>query len=301
MSQDSLLAGSQASEQPIEETTQTVEGTSEDFNFLGSLSEDLRGEASLKDFKDVNGLAKSYVNAQRMLGGSIRIPGVDASAEAKEDFFKKVAEVDGVMRSPNPEDAEAMNQFYSKLGRPASSDQYKLEVPEGIEINDEKLAGFNQKAHELGLTQAQYEGALSALVEDKVAEAQAAHEAFETGQAKLKELWGHEYNAKLEAAKTVAEFYKEKYPAEMEQLLNSPMSNNPAVLSMLAELSNSYTEQGHIGGQSKHQFGMTPEEAMEKIVEIRNNPAHPANPLNGTGDKDAKAMYAKLYQIAYGS
>ena len=55
--------------------------TPEPVDFRSSLPEDLREEASLADIKDVGSLAKSYVNAQRMLGSSIRIPGQDAGEE----------------------------------------------------------------------------------------------------------------------------------------------------------------------------------------------------------------------------
>ena len=43
------------------------------------LSDEYRGNESLSQIPDLNTLAKSYLDAQQYAGGSIRIPGEDAS------------------------------------------------------------------------------------------------------------------------------------------------------------------------------------------------------------------------------
>jgi hypothetical protein len=73
---------------------------SDSVSFIDSLPEDLRSEPSLADFKDLSGLAKSYVSAQKMLGSSVRIPTEEASPEAREEFYSKLQSVPGVVRIP---------------------------------------------------------------------------------------------------------------------------------------------------------------------------------------------------------
>ncbi len=63
--------GKTMSEEAIQDTgSQEVAGGAEaaPVGFLDSLPEDLRGEPSLRTFTDPASLAKSYVNAQRMIG-----------------------------------------------------------------------------------------------------------------------------------------------------------------------------------------------------------------------------------------
>ena len=49
------------------ENINTNENLNNTNTFLNSINEDLRNEPSLKDFKDVNGLAKSYINISKMI------------------------------------------------------------------------------------------------------------------------------------------------------------------------------------------------------------------------------------------
>jgi hypothetical protein len=264
-------------------------------NFRSNLSEELQGEASLADFKDVNGLAKSYVNAQRMLGSSVRIPGEDASPEAREEFYSKVEQA-GLMRKPDLDNPESLNNLYNSLGRPEDAAGYKAEIPEGLEFDSEALGQFNQVAHEAGLTNQQYQTMLKVYSEEKAAEAEYQHQAQEQFLNQAKEMWGPEFGQRVEAAKAVKDMYMEKYPEAMKALVDGPNGNNPALLSMLAELSGSFQEKGMIGSSSKFQFGTSAEEAQDKINEIMSNKTH----AYWSGDRAAVERVNKLYKIAYG-
>ena len=105
-----------------------------EYNWKDSVDESYRD--SVKDFKDINGLVKSYQSAQSMLGSSIRIPTDDASKEAKDEFYSRLSQVPGLTRLPNKDDPEAMNQFYNSLGRPESKDGYKIAI-ENLEVDVE--------------------------------------------------------------------------------------------------------------------------------------------------------------------
>jgi hypothetical protein len=265
-------------------------------NFRSSLSEELQGEASLADFKDVNGLAKSYVNAQRMLGSSVRIPGEDASPEAREEFYQKMEAAGGLMRKPDLENPESVNHLYNQLGRPEEASGYQAELPEGLEFDSEALGQFNQLAHEAGLTNSQYKQMLNVYSQEKLAEAEFQAQTSEQFLDQAKQMWGGEFQQRAEAAKAVKDMYMEKYPEAMKALVNGPNGNNPALLSMLAELSGTFQEKGMVGSSTKHQFGTSPEEAKEKITEIMANKSH----AYWTGDRAAVERVNKLYSIAYG-
>src|SRR5207245_11223293 len=102
---------------------QVQEGTASD---KGNQSQDWRASAgiaaddpigkekSLETVKDVPSLVKGFVEAQKMIGGSIRLP---------NDKMK-------------PEEAEkAWGDIYAKLGRPENADKYDTKVlPEAAQL-----------------------------------------------------------------------------------------------------------------------------------------------------------------------
>lgn len=287
-----------------EQVTENNEIQSEqEINFLDNISEDLRSDPSLKDFKDINGLAKSYINAQKMIGNSVRIPSEDASPEARQDFLDKVKNIDGVIVKPTSE--EGKQDFYNKLGRPESKDAYNLQDL----INDEikavvpnvssELERFQEEAFQLGLTNEQAQ----ALISNRMMEAKTRLESQEletkASVDKLNQMWGQDYDNRLNAAKQMAKVYSDKYPTEMDALINSPAGNNPAFLNMLVELGSRFKEEGHIGMQ-KSTFGMTPDGARDKIKEKRSDRGFMDAYTDDThpGHKKAVAELQKLYQIS---
>ena len=96
------------------------------------LSEEFRDNPSLADIQDLDGLAKSFINAQRLVGvNKVELPGENATPDQLSDF-------------------------HSQLGRPDSADGYQFEAPEGLPDGfnyDENLAGaFRESAFKAGLT-----------------------------------------------------------------------------------------------------------------------------------------------------
>jgi hypothetical protein len=234
-----------------------------------------------------------------MLGGSVRIPGADASEEAKAEFYNKIANTPGLMRAPNPEDEASIRAVYEKLGCPSDPGQYKLSAPEDIELDRDQISDFSAKAHQLGLTQKQYEGVLSSYIENEQQAALEFQQARDAGEQALKAMWGPEYNTRLEAAKIVSSAYAEKYPEAMYELMNGPAGNNPALVHLLSEMAPIFQERGVIGGQSKFQFGTSSDEAMEKISEINQNRQHAYWDQSNPEHSAAVERVNKLYEIAY--
>ena len=78
--------------------TETPQATQETTDWKSGLSEDIRADKSLENIKDISGLAKSYIHAQKMVGADkIPVP----NKYATEDDW---------------------NAVYEKLGRPKSAD-----------------------------------------------------------------------------------------------------------------------------------------------------------------------------------
>src|SRR5574343_580128 len=212
------------------------------------ISPDLLNTSNLKNFKSADDLAKSYVELQRMVGNSVRIPGAAATPEAKKEFLDKIKDLDGVL----------LKEQAAKLVN------YRL-------------------------------GALDGILEQQA-------QIRETAEKELKQLWGSDFDSKLQDAKSVLTKFKDKYGDKVLDLVNGPAGNNVAFLQMAAELAGMYKEKQHVGPQSTN-IGMSPEQALSKISELRSNREFMATYLDqfAAGHKDAKEEMTKLYRLANGS
>ena len=119
------------SEEQVAEVSADVEvAQSVPDDWRSGIPEEIRGHKSLEHIQDVGALAKSYVNAQSMIGADkVAIPGKHAT---DEDW----------------------GEVYRRLGRPDSPEGYELtnEMPEGAVVVDEMLDGFRGAAHDAGLS-----------------------------------------------------------------------------------------------------------------------------------------------------
>ena len=91
--------------------------------WMGALSEDLRGDATLARYASLDDFAKGHLETKRLASSKVMLPGEGA-------------------------DAAAMANFYDAIGRPKEAAAYDIPVPEGYgtEFADEARAKF----HELG-------------------------------------------------------------------------------------------------------------------------------------------------------
>jgi hypothetical protein len=104
---------------------------------FAALDEDTRGWLQTKGLADVDALAKSARESEKLLGSMVKLPGKDATPEEREAFL-------------------------NKLGRPEKADGYQFTVPkdlpEALPYDGERAKVFAGKAHELGLTKEQAAG-----------------------------------------------------------------------------------------------------------------------------------------------
>lgn len=280
-------------------TPETTETVAAPVTFADSLPEDLRSHASLSGFKDLAGLAKSYVDTKAMVGNSIRIPTDEAGDEQLGEFYGKLADVKGVMRKPDESNTEAMSSYYNSMGRPEEAANYDFQIPEGTQYDEGGMSEFKDLAHEMGLTNAQ----ASKLIQYEMKRSESLSENYNTSkvdhEATLRKTWGNEYDNKLATAKRAAEVYGEKYPDAISELVNGPSGNNPALLIMLSEIGKQFKETGAVGNIESRHFGVSAEEAVQKISDIKMNASHAYNDINHPEHDAASEAMSRLYRAAY--
>lgn len=258
------------------------------------LSEELKGNPSLKDFKDVNSLAKSYTHAQSMLGKSVRIPGEDAGQEQVDKFYDDLQKVPNVARLDNKDDV------YNKLGRPESADKYQLDVDES-QVDPNAINSFKQTAHQLGLNNQQLNEIVKFDTQRTQQQQEQAMEYAGKAEKALKDTWGNDFNNRLNGAKEAVKQYSEKFPDFAKDLTDgsNPMANNPIVIAALSELHKSMQEKGTVSPSSGIQYGTSADDAKEQISEIRGNKQHAYWDVGNPAHSQAVQKVNKLYQLAY--
>jgi hypothetical protein len=281
---------------PAVEATPTTE-TSAEFNFRDHLSEEFRDDASLKDFKDLDGLAKSYKNAQSMIGSSVRIPGEDATAEQRAEFLDKIKDVPGVGKIPDVTNEAEMRAFYTKLGCPEKPEGYQLELPEGASVAG--LEGYIEAAHEAGLTPAQLQAFADVNVEQGIAQQEQQQAQLQSSKEFLNEVFGDKAPEKIAEAKAAARAYADKAPEAVQELLNGPAGNNPALVMMLADLGSTFKEGSSAGTEAAAQHGMSANEVANQIANLYKDPAFMKSWSNiqDPGNAAAKAKVEELYRL----
>lgn len=217
-------------------------------SFLESLPEDLRNEPSLRTFTDPGALAKSYVNAQRMIGA-------DKVAKPGQSWTD-----------------DQYNDWYAAVGRPDSADAYDADF--GEDADSEQTARFRQVAWEAGLQPRQ----LSKIVDffnEAGTEAQAAtqtrtEEAVFAAEQELRQEFGQAFEQRMGLAQSAARTLLGNEGMEMfenVQLSDGRMlGDHPDVVRMFARLAEQIGEDNLVGEPTE--LIMTPEEASRQIAEM---------------------------------
>lgn len=243
----------------------------ESVNFLDTLNEELRGHQSLKDFKDADSLAKSYLNLNSLLG-------------------KKFNDL-----SP-----EELQSYYTKLGRPEDAAGYRL--PEGI--SEDTASWYKEMAFKIGLTEEQSANLLD-MYTNKEREISELTESSKAAQAEehiaaLKKEFGQAFNKRVETAvRAVEEFGGSELQAVLEE---TGLGNHPAIVKAFAEIGKNLLEDKMTRTDAKASFGTSPEDARQEIKQLRSDPQFMKQYYSNhaIGHKEAVEKLTKLYQIQAG-
>ena len=218
-------------------------------NWRDTLSEDLRNNDSLSKFTDINALAKSYVNAESMIG--------------KDKIVLPTTE-------------DEWNEAYNKLGRPEDASGYELTLPEGVQGDDPVLGGFKDTAYELGLNKNQtaklaewYFNTQQKAVDEVKAN---INNSYDEASQQLKSQWGERYEQNLEMAnRALSEFGGDEL---IEKLGALGLDNDPGVVQFLFNVSQKTLEQGGLQNSGNSGDSLDPSQLQDKINELMTNPAY---------------------------
>lgn len=238
-------------------------------------NEDLRAFAENKGVKEPEQMASMYHNLEKMFGAdkagrTVVLPGPDA-------------------------DADAMGEFYGKLGRPETAEGYALPVPEG---QDGAMAAWAGGVfHKHGLTPAQAQGVAAEWNEHVAAmSGAAAAESGETAanaEAELRREWGAAYDQKMTGMDSTAA----ALDINTDQLLGLRSAMGPAAaLRFVDQLASKLGEDMVVNGESA-EGALTPASAIEAMNAMWGDP-EVSKALMDRGHPQHKAMVAKKSALA---
>ena len=219
-----------------------------------AISEDLRNDPNISKFTELEALAKSYVNATRMIGQ------------------------DKVAVPNNNSTEDQWNEVYNKLGRPESPDKYQLEVKSDVVPLDEgTIKSFAENAHKLGLNNKQAQGILEYYKNSMESSAQQSKIDTETAQAnaeqELRKEWGSNYESNIKKAGAIAKANMNTEILDMELKDGTRLGDHPAIIKGFANIANLMSEDKLVSTESESVDKGTDYEAeISKIVNDRDGP-----------------------------
>ena len=231
--------------------------------------------------KPISDVLNSHVEAQKMIGSSIRLPNEKDTPEVREAKLKDIRAKIG-------------------LNVPESADKYDLgELPkvEGFQWDDSKLASAKAEMHKAGFTNEQVKTALKLFSEQASALNQPLNP--EESKAKLIEEYGSEamYTRNMAAAqKAVRQFGDEEFVQWFEQ---TGLGNHPSFVKFVAKIGRELSEHGSTDAATTNI--MTAAEAQKKIHEILNDKTDVYHSRMGTpGRKERIDEVLDLHRIISG-
>ena len=248
-------------------------------NWRSDLPEDIREHSSLASIQDVGNLAKSFINAQSMIGrDKIPIPSEHSS----------------------PED---WDNVYDRLGRPANPDGY-----ENVELGDGSdetfLTWYKNAAHEIGLnpTQAQklaesynklYQEQLSAAPDPAVMQAEQ--------NAVLRKEYGGKYDESMELGQSILKNFSDEPITEMVLSDGSRLGDNPDFIRTIVNIGEFIRErvsEDAFEGMTKSAGGLSPDDISDQLREIE-NPQGPLFDSQHPQHREYVDRRKRLYDMKY--
>jgi len=258
-----------------------------DESWKDALPEDYRNTTTIQEVKSVEDLAKMAVEAQRMLGGSIRIPGENASEDDQKAFRDKLLDIGMIPK-------EGAATFL----RPAEAEHYKLsEAPEDAEtigLTQASIDNLKTRAYDMGLSNDQFQDYAGKFIDDVRENFSAQREKFENTDTALKAVWGEDafQGKKQQALAAIRRFGGNKV---LERMGAEPDSD---MLLMFADIGKQFEESGMGDLSTPVYVAETREEAAAKLDEITHNADHAFNRgEQGAGKAAYRAASAEVMRL----
>lgn len=231
----------------------------------------------LKD-KPLGDVLKGYAEAQKFIGGSVRLPKEDAPPE---EWAK----------------------FHQKLGTPEKPDGYQFKRPalgEGAAWDKDFETRFLTEAHSMGLNSKQVQKLMdlqAGLVEQQLQGLAAKRQETVTA---LKKEWGGDFERKMGLAGRAKAKLQEMARLSEEDAAaffdGSGAGDHPVLLKIFHQLGEIFAEDGWIKGETG---AAMVQNIQTQIDTIRKNPEDPYN-LKGHPEHDKRVDFVnKLYERMY--
>ena len=254
MSEEAVEQVAQPEAAPMMETPSEVASGGSGNEFLNMIPEELREHPSISPIKDVENLARSYVNAQRLIGA------------------------DKIAVPVNPTD-EDLDRIYDRLGRPEDPKGYNIEV-DGNVITEEVATDYADIAHKLRLSPDQAKGILdyykSSIEQSGAQSLELAEAAKEQTVESLRSEWGRAFDQKVEAAAKVAQEFADPEMFNITLADGSKLGDNAEFIKAFAKIADfrqSVTSEDTVAEMSQSNV-MTPATAQAEIDAIMNDKSH---------------------------
>jgi hypothetical protein len=236
-----------------------------------SISEEFRKDPSIEKFTEIDALAKSYINATRMIGqDKIVIPTKNSTQET-------------------------WDEAYEKLGRPESPDKYNLKVESDVVNMDENaIKSFAEQSHKLGLNNKQAEGILDFYKNNMEGSAQQSKIDTETAQAQseqeLRSEWGRDFDAKVQQAGAIAKANINPEVLDMTLSNGIRLGDHPEVIKGFAKIA---------GMMSEDKIVSTESENVNSVTDIESEISAITNDTNGPYWNKQHPDHDKMVQQVY--
>ena len=229
-----------------------------------SISEVYRNDPNIEKFTEADALAKSYINAVKMIGqDKIAIP-------------------------TNNSTQEAWNEVYDKLGRPESAEKYSLDAKsEFVNLDETAIKSFAEQSHKLGLNNKQAQGILEFYKNNMEGTAQQAKIDTETAQAQaeqqLRQEWGRDFESKVKQAGALAKANMDANVLDMTLSNGTRLGDHPEVIKGFAKIASMMQEDKIVATESENVN--TTKDLESEISAIMNDKNHPYH-IKGHPDHD---------------
>jgi hypothetical protein len=196
-----------------------------------AISEEFRQDPNIEKFTEIDALAKSYINATKMIGQD------------------KVA-------LPNKNSTEDQwNEFYDKVGRPESADKYSLDVKSDlVPLDNGAVKQFAENAHKLGLSNKQAQGVLEFYKNSMEGTAQQSKVDTETAQVQaeqeLRQEWGREFENNVKKAGALAKANMNSDILDLELKSGIRVGDHPELIKGFAKIASMMSEDKIVSPES---------------------------------------------------
>ena len=251
-----------------EVTTTTTTTTS---SWKDSISEAYRNDPNIEKFTEIDALAKSYINATKMIGQ------------------------DKVVIPTNNSTEEAWNEVYDKLGRPESAEKYSLDAKsEVVNFDEAAIKSFAEQSHKLGLNNKQAQGILEFYKNNMEGTAQQSKIDTETAQAQaeqqLRQEWGRDFEGKVKQAGALAKANINAEVLDMTLSNGTRLGDHPEIIKGFAKIAGMMQEDKIVSTESENVNTM--KDIESEIASITNDKANPYwNKQHPDHDKMVQQVY----------